>query len=382
MGTSLQSGVDGDKRSRKVHPFWGILVIIAALALIFVIIYPFIASRRQRELPLPAAEETTVNIADRMSGLSTEARAGLARELFQSTNPLIRLATVEAIEDYKIRQAYPLLGSALQDNCSAVRRRAIEALWRLDRERGLHLLLAGLRDDDVDIRRGAISQLRFVNDKRVVPAVIPLLDDPDRTVRVFALGVLRRLTGQPFFARTSDPPEKQKAVSDQWKQWWKKEQTLWVRKHGRIISDPIYPKRVDAAPAFSLRTLDGSRARLSEFRGKTVLLHFFATWCAPCEMEMPELVRLRQSYPPDELVMIGVAVNETQGERAVREWVERFKITYPLALATPEIVAAYWVQGVPISYIIDREGRIRYRFEGDRDFATLQKMIERVRRGG
>jgi len=80
--------------------------------------------------------------------------------------------------------------------------------------------------------------------------------------------------------------------------------------------------------------------------------------------------------------MIGVAVNETEGERVVREWIERFKITYPQALATPDIISAYWVQGVPITYVIDPEGRIRYRFEGERDFVTLQKVVERIRRGG
>ncbi len=382
MGTPLQSGAEEEKRAQKVHPFWGIMVIVAALALIFVMVYPFIASRQHRELPLPTTEETPVQVAERMEGLSPEDRAKLAEELFQSPNPLIRLATVEAIEDWKIRQAYPLLQGALEDNCSAVRRRAMEALWRLDRERGLRLLLAGLHDEDVDIRRGAISQIRFANEKRAVPAVVPLLDDPDRTVRFFALGVLRRLTGQPYFTRSSDPPEKQKAVIQQWKQWWNKERARWQEEQKWATASAIHPKRADTAPPFALRTLDGSRLRLSDLRGKMVVVHFFATWCAPCEIEMPELVRLREAYLPEELVMIGVAVNETEGERVVREWIERFKITYPQALATPDIISAYWVQGVPITYVIDPEGRIRYRFEGERDFVTLQKVVERIRRGG
>lgn len=380
MASSPQSGAEGDKKQQKVHPFWGALVIGAALAVIFVMVYPFVASRRHQNLQLPSSEDTTVKVADRMAALPKAERTKLAQELFRSPNPLLRLATVESIEDWKMQGAYSLLERGLEDNSSAVRRRALEALWRLDRERGMRLLLAGLRDEDVDIRRAAISQLRFANDKRVVPAVMPLLDDADPTARFFALGVLRKLTGKPYFAKTADPPEKQQAVIRQWKQWWAKEQVRWANERPWATAEPVHPKRTDPAPPFTLRSIDGARLRLQDAEGKILLLHFYGTWCAPCEVEMPELVRLRQTYPENEVVMIGVAVNETQGERAVREWIEKFKIAYPQALATPEIVSAYWVQGVPITYLIDQEGRIRYRFEGERDFETLHKAIERIRK--
>ncbi len=379
MGTSSSSGAEDEKKTQKVHPFWGLLVILAALAVLFVMIYPFIASRAHRELPLPSTEETTVKVSDRLASLSPQERTRTVQDLFRNPNPMVRVAAVEAIEDWKIRPALPLLRDAVQDNCSAVRRRAIEVYWKIDREHGLRLLLAALRDEDVDMRRAAISQLRFASDKRTVPAVIPLLDDPDHTTRFFALGVLRRLTGQPYFAKTTDPPEKQQAVIRQWKQWWQKERARWADEQGWTEIEPLHPKRIDPAPPFTLRSLDGSRLRLQDFRGRILVLHFYGTWCAPCEVEMPHLVRLRQTYPESELAMIGVAVNETQGERAVREWMEKFKITYPQVLATPEMISAYWIQGVPITYIIDAEGRIRYRFEGDRDFETFRKMIERVR---
>lgn len=381
MGTLPKSGIENEKKTQKVHPFWGLLVIIAALAVIFVMTYPFIASRINRDLPLPTAEETTVRVADRLAAVPREERAKLAQEMFRSPNPLVRLATVEAIEDQKIHDAYPLLHQGLEDNCSAVRRRAMEVLWRVDRKRGLRLLLAGLKDDDVDIRRAAISQMRFVDDKSVIPAIVPLLDDPDHTTRFFTLGVLRRLTGQPYFAKISDPPEKHQSVIRQWKQWWQKERLRWADRQGESNIQPIRPKRTDPASSFTLRSLDGSQIRLQDIRGRWVLLHFYGTWCAPCEIEMPELVRLRQAYPQNELVMIGVAVNETQGDRAVREWVEKFKITYPQALATPEVISAYWVPGVPVTYIIDPEGQIRYRFEGERDFETFRKFIDRLSRG-
>ncbi|MGQ9879281.1 MAG: redoxin domain-containing protein [Armatimonadota bacterium] len=381
MGTFSKSGADDQKGTKKVHPFWSWLVIVAALAVVAVMTYPFIASWFHRELPLPSTEETTVRVADRMEAASHEERGKLARELFQQPNPLVRLAVVEAIEDWKVLKGLHLLQSGLEDNCSVVRRRSLEVLWRLDRERGLRLLLAGLKDDDVDIRRAAISQLRFANDKRAVPAVIPLLDDPDSTVRFFALGVLRKLTGKPFFTRATDPPEKQQAVIRQWKQWWQKEQDRWAEAQRWATVQPIHPQRTDPAPPLSLKTIDGSRIDGQSLKGKWVLLHFYGTWCAPCVAEMPELVRLRQTYPESDLAMIGIAVSEMQGDRAVRERIEKFKLTYPQALATPEVISAYWVPGVPITYIIDPAGQIRYRFEGERDFETFRRMIDRMRAG-
>ncbi len=378
MAHPSPSGTDGEKQSQKVHPFWGLLAIASAIAVIFVIAYPFIASRRSQNLRLPTAEETAVKVADRMAPLSGAERAKLARELFRNPNPLMRLAAVEAIEDWKVREAFPLLEHALEDNYSAVRRRAMESLWRMDRERGIRLLLAGLQDDDVDIRRGAISQLRFANDKRVIPAVIPLLDDEDDTVRFFALGVLRKLTGLPYFARTSDPPAKRQAVILQWKQWWAKEQARWEKEKRWATTPPVSPTRSDPAADFALTTIDGSRIRLTDYRGKLLLLHFYGTWCAPCETEMPELVRVRQAFSESQLAMVGIAVNETQGERAVREWVEKFNITYPQALATSEVVSGYWIQGVPVTYLIDAQGRIRYRWDGDRDFETFRRAIVRL----
>jgi len=378
MAHPSPSGADGEKQSQKVHPFWGLLAIASAIAVIFVIAYPFIASRRSQNLRLPTAEETGVKVADRMAPLSGAERAKLARELFRNPNPLMRLAAVEAIEDWKVREAFPLLEHALEDNYSAVRRRAMESLWRMDRERGIRLLLAGVQDDDVDIRRGAISQLRFANDKRVIPAVIPLLDDEDDTVRFFALGVLRKLTGLPYFARTSDPPAKRQAVILQWKQWWAKEQARWEKEKRWATTPPVSPTRSDPAADFALTTIDGSRIRLTDYRGKLLLLHFYGTWCAPCETEMPELVRVRQAFSESQLAMVGIAVNETQGERAVREWVEKFNITYPQALATSEVVSGYWIQGVPVTYLIDAQGRIRYRWDGDRDFETFRRAIVRL----
>lgn len=378
MAVSSPSGNETSaSRSRRL-PKGTLLVALAGLVVVFVIAYPFLVDSEHLTSP-PDTEAEILEVSRRMAPLSPEQRAQLAYDTFRSPNPLKRQATVEAVLDWKVQEAYPLLEQAFADSCSAVRRRVAESLWRVDYERGIRVLLAALRDDDLDIRRAALNQAKFVVDRRLVPTLIALLDDADPNVRLMAVGALRRIAQQPYFVRTTESAEKQQAVLRQWKAWWAKEQPRWAEVAKQANVPPIHPTRTDPAPAFSVKSLDGKRWRLHDLRGKLVLLHFYGTWCAPCESEMPHLVRLRQTYSLDELVMIGVAMNESKGARTVREWIRRFGITYPQVLATPQMVAAYWVQGVPITYLIDREGRIRYRLEGERDYDTLRRVVERLR---
>ncbi|MDW8105184.1 MAG: HEAT repeat domain-containing protein [Armatimonadota bacterium] len=379
MASSSSSDNETTARQRNRYPIATLLVSLAGLTLIFVIAYPFLAGGGRRPAP-PEVEQVIEEVSIRMARLPASERLRVAQEGFRSPNPLVRQATVEAILDWKVTEAYPLLEQAFTDNCSAVRRRVLESLWRADRERGIRLLLAALRDDDIDIRRTALNQARFTDDRRLVPALIPLLDDGNPNIRLMAAGALRKITKQPYFAKSTAPREEQQAVIRQWKAWWAREQSRWAEVVKQADVAPIHPTRTDPAPAFALRSIDGERLRSRDLRGKLVLLHFYGTWCAPCETEMPHLSRLRQTYSPQELVMIGVAVNETQGDRAVREWIGRFRIAYPQALATPQVVSAYWVQGVPITYLIAPTGHIRYRLEGERDFETLRRIVERLRR--
>lgn len=376
MESPVSSGTESEKRHTRAQRIWVFLVILAAIAVVFVIAYPLVSTLINRRYTVPSLEDTTVTVSDSIASLPPEQRAEMARRLFRSPNPLIRLAVVEAIEDWKIREALDLLERSLEDNCSAVRRRGMETLWKQDRQRGMQLILAALRDMDVDLRRGAISQVRFANEPRVVPAVIPLLDDPDPTIRFFATGVLRKLTGMPYLARNTDSEQRKQEVVQLWKRWWQQNQHRWKQTEQWAKVPPVAPTRTDPASPFTLKALDGKRLRLSDLKGKIVVLHFYATWCAPCEQEMPHLVRLSQNYPPDQVAVIGLAVNETDNGQTVREWTRRFGITYPQALAPPAVVAAYWVQGVPITYLIDTQGRIRYRFEGERDFESYRQMVE------
>lgn len=369
---------DSQRERHKVHPFWAVFVVLSALAVIVVMVYPFVSGFLRPKAETPSEDLTTAQVSERLAEASPQQRLELIRRYLQSQSPLTRLAAIEAIIDYKIYEGTALLEQAFEDNSSAVRIRAVETLWRQDPDRGRRLLLSALRDDDPWVRRAAVTQLRFAMDRGDVPAVIPLLDDPDMVTRNIAMGLLRRLTGQPFFARITDPPEKREQVRNQWKRWWAQNQHQWTQEKGWLAAHPRNPSRVDPAPRLSLTTLDGQRINLEDYRGKVVLLHFWATWCVPCEFELQQLARLSREVPEDKLIIVGVAVNETDGGKAVREMCRKYGATYPQALATAQVISAYWIQGVPISVLIDPQGRIRYRWEGDRDFHAFNSAVQRL----
>lgn len=129
-----------------------------------------------------------------------------------------------------------------------------------------------------------------------------------------------------------------------------------------------------AAPAFRLRTLDGSLTELTDLRGRYVLLNFWASWCGPCRGETPELQALFERKAPG-LVVVGV--NQQESREAAGEFAEAFAVTYPIALDTDgQVSGAYRVStGLPISLLIDPEGVIRRVYLGaltGDDFAELE----------
>ncbi|MFC1991764.1 TlpA family protein disulfide reductase [Chloroflexota bacterium] len=112
------------------------------------------------------------------------------------------------------------------------------------------------------------------------------------------------------------------------------------------------------APDFTLTDLDGNQVSLSDFRGKTVFLNFWATWCPPCRAEMPEMESVYQEYKDKEVVIIGVDIQET--EETVRQFVQEGGYSWTFLLDTSGTVAAdYEVVAIPTSLFLDKEGIIR-----------------------
>jgi cytochrome c biogenesis protein CcmG/thiol:disulfide interchange protein DsbE len=119
------------------------------------------------------------------------------------------------------------------------------------------------------------------------------------------------------------------------------------------------PPRVGApAPAFSLQRLSGGDLSLASFRGKTVVLNFFASWCAPCKREAPDLESIWRRHRSDGLVVLGVDSGDTKG--AVRSFLRAHGITYPIAFDPGQKLAlgAYALPGLPVTYVINPAGRI------------------------
>lgn len=125
---------------------------------------------------------------------------------------------------------------------------------------------------------------------------------------------------------------------------------------------PVGRASVELAPDFELATLGGGTVRLSDLRGRWVLVNFWATWCAPCRDEMPYLDRLAVDHA-DHLSVL--AVNMRESEATVRTFVEELDLHLPILLAPDDAtLLAYYVRGLPISVLIDPDGSVTQRIVG------------------
>lgn len=133
-----------------------------------------------------------------------------------------------------------------------------------------------------------------------------------------------------------------------------------------------------AAPAFSLRGEDGKTYRLSDYRGKVVVLNFWATWCPPCRYEMPSMERAHNKVKDEGIVLLAVNVGETEDE--IFEFTGRYPVTFPLLLDSDgAVVRRYRVVGLPTTFVIDPRGRITHRAVGGREWDD-EKLLAALRR--
>lgn len=147
-----------------------------------------------------------------------------------------------------------------------------------------------------------------------------------------------------------------------------------------VLTSPAVPEGTHVgqrAPEFALQTPDGDGMRLSQFRGKTVLVNFWATWCAPCREEMPALNDLYQKYRDRDFVVL--AVNFGDEPDAVRAYVTNGAYTFPVVLdRNLEVAVAYQVLGLPASYFVDADGVVRDRVTGAMTVALMQAKAQRL----
>ena len=130
----------------------------------------------------------------------------------------------------------------------------------------------------------------------------------------------------------------------------------------------------DQAPEFRLKKLDGRSVSLAEFRGKVVMVHFWATWCPPCVEELPTLDRLYRSLTGSDFVML--AVNEDEGGAgSVASFLQQDKLSLPVLLDTgSEVARLYGTYKLPETYIVDRRGVVRYKAIGPLDWTAASSI--------
>lgn len=123
--------------------------------------------------------------------------------------------------------------------------------------------------------------------------------------------------------------------------------------------------------------LNGNVIRLSDYKGKIVLVNFWAAWCVPCTEEIPQFVKLQDKYRNQGLQVIGISIDDTESE--LRDFYRKHNMNYPVIPGDQKTADAFGgVLGLPTTFIIDRDGHIRERQVGSTNFQTLEQQVSRL----
>src|SRR5262245_21549329 len=323
------------------------------------------------------------------------------------------LNTVGTANPDLVKQMHPVVVEATRDVDLSVREIGLAVLATENHPHLMTLAQEQFRDVDPEIRLLGLHYLRIKGDQKWACAVASLLDDPEPRVAVAAANALRTWTSNDFGVRshlvivhedqdgmkTVDPAKLAAATQGlrQWKDWWKRHEKDFPRLPATDTASGASPASLPAKD-FALEDLAGKPVRLSEFKGKVVLLNFWTTWCTACWTEISDLIELQWRRP--ELIILGISLDgqpdahdhapadESKAERTnlaeirekVRQFVQTKGITYRVALnPTGDIGARFNRHELPTNGWIYREGEVRRRVIGGRTPSVFEAMIESIR---
>jgi len=133
-----------------------------------------------------------------------------------------------------------------------------------------------------------------------------------------------------------------------------------------------------AAPDFELKDVNGKIVKLSDFRGKTVMVDFWATWCGPCQIEIPWFIDFERKYKDQGFAVIGVAMDD-EGWPVVKPFIEQMKMNYRVVIGNDKTADLYGgIEALPTTVLIDRDGRIASMHVGLAGKQEFQDAIEKL----
>jgi cytochrome c biogenesis protein CcmG/thiol:disulfide interchange protein DsbE len=145
----------------------------------------------------------------------------------------------------------------------------------------------------------------------------------------------------------------------------------------RLPHTQVDPSKHGIAPDFSLTDLDGRKITLDAYRGKVVLLNFWATWCEPCRAEIPRFIQFQNTYGTQGLQVLGISMDDDS--KPVHKFRDEFRLNYPVAMGDAKLGESYGgVLGLPITFLIDPQGRIFAKHIGAVDPAIIENELRKL----
>jgi thiol-disulfide isomerase/thioredoxin len=320
-----------------------------------------------------------------------------------------------------LSRAEPLLLRGVTDADASIREMALATLAAQENPVLFRAAEAQLDDVDPSLRLLGLDYLQRTDAQQGVPVVIRLLDDPDRRLVAVAEVALMRWSGEDYGVRahmgivgempSNSPPveitdaDMIRRGVERRKQWWQRHSKEYAASPARNGDPPIADFTRLPARDFALKDLRGNLVRLSDFRGKVVLINFWATWCSACLTEIGDLNALQKRLG-DRLVILGIALDgvpnidpheDTEGgarsgkpapswesiAAKVNRAVTALEINYTVLLDPSSSVGGqYNGEELPTTVIFDKQGRVRRRFVGERNLIVFEAMVAEAANGG